>query len=147
MWITAMATATVLAVFSAVSFAQTDDQSTDAKHIHVNNVEELLDNIARYDDKKVQVSGKVEEIDGHAFILESGGVFNDEIVVVIPKEKEKELSVKEESNVTVTGTVRTVGVVEIEREYGLDLDPEIEIELERVEAFLIADRIEHKDGC
>jgi hypothetical protein len=152
-----MATATVLAAFSAASFAQTDDQSTDAKHKQVNNVEELLDNVARYDGKKVQVCGKIEEIEAHTFILESGGIFNDEIIVVMPKGKEIALQfinsdgglalIEEDSNVIVTGTVRTVGAVEIEREYGLDLDPEIEIELERVKAFLIADRIERKDSC
>lgn len=131
MWTTAM----VLIVFSAASFAETE-------YKYVENVEELLDNVAYYADKKVQVSGEVEEIDGRAFILESGGVFNDEIVVVI---SEASMRVMEDTDVTVSGTVRTISFVEVEREYGLDLDPEIEVELENREAFLIADHIKQRE--
>lgn len=131
MWTTAI----VLTVFSAASFADTE-------YKYVENVEELLDNVAYYADKKVQVSGEVEEIDGRVFILESGGVFNDEIVVVL---SEASMRVMEDSDVTVSGTVRTISFVEVEREYGLDLDPEIEVELENKEAFLIADRIEQRE--
>lgn len=131
MWTTAI----VLTVFSAASSAETGYE-------YVESVEELLDNVAYYADKKVQVPGEVEEINGRAFILESGGVFNDEIVVVMP---ETGMRVTEDVDVTVSGTVRTIGLVEVEREYGLDLDPEIEVELENREAFLIADRIEQRE--
>lgn len=132
MWTTAM----VLTAFSAASFAETGYE-------YVESVEELLDNVAYYNGKKVQVSGEVEEIDGRAFILESGGVFNDEIVVVISGAS---MRVMEDEDVTVSGTVRTISFVEVEREYGLDLDPGIEVELENREAFLIADRIEQREG-
>ena len=135
----AIAVATALMIFSIADFAQAAGPQT-SQILELEDVEELLDNVARYNNQKVKVSGEVEEvIDRQAFILESGGLFNDEIVVLIPKNN---MRVEEDSEVTVTGTVRAVGLVEIEREYGWDLDPQIKIELENVEAYLIADRIE-----
>lgn len=138
MWVAAI----VMITLSAVSFAQTNQSIDKTRYQFVENVEELLDNIARYDNKKVRVPGEVEEIDRRAFILESGGVFQDEIIVVMP---ETGMWVREDADVIVAGTVRTISIIEIEREYGLDLDPEIEIELKDREAFLIAERIEHRD--
>lgn len=149
--------AAVVMVFSLMGSAQAAGQSTGSAQTSgqsgqsagsapqtVKDVETLLDDVARYNGQKVQVSGEVEKIiDPKAFVLESGGLFNDEIVVLQPQGK---LNVKDDSEVTVTGTVRTVGLVDVEREYGWDLDPQIRIELERVEAFLIADRIESKKG-
>ncbi|EDZ65767.1 hypothetical protein NOC27_2447 [Nitrosococcus oceani AFC27] len=106
----------------------------------VEDVEELLDNIERYDGQKVTVSGEVEErIDKRSFILESGGLFNDEIVVVMPKGN---LNVQEDDEVAVTGKVRAVKFVDIEREYNWVLNEEIKSEIEDVEAFLIADHVE-----
>lgn len=139
MWTAAMAIATALTAFSTASFAQ------DAEYVE--NVEELLDNVARYDGKKIRVSGEVEEIDERAFILESGGIFNDEIVVVIPERGVTVTErITEEEHATVTGMVHTISLVEVEREYGWDMHPEIEVELERVEAFLIAERIDAWEG-
>ncbi|EDZ65450.1 hypothetical protein NOC27_2130 [Nitrosococcus oceani AFC27] len=124
-----------LAAVPAMSSAQTGAQPQ-----QLEDVEALLDNVVRYDGKKVSVSGEVEEvIDEKAFILESGGLFEDEMVVLKPAGN---LMVKEDYEVTVTGTVRAVALVDIEREYGWDLDPQIKIELENIEAFLIADSIE-----
>lgn len=160
-------TAAVLITFSAMSFAQTTGQQLGSEDQPMGSgaqpmgsgaqqmggetqqiktfedVEELLDDIARYDGQKVKVPGEVEEkIDERAFILESGGIFNDEIVVMMP---EGRLMVTEDSEVVVTGTVRAIGFVEIEREYGWDLDPQIKVELEDVEAFIIAESIEQKE--
>lgn len=133
----------VLMVFSAMSFAQTDSQQTSGEPRNFETVEELLDIVSRYNGQKVRVSGEVEEIiDQQAFVLESGGLFNDEMVVLMPK---GQLQVEEDYEVAVTGTVRTVGLIDIEREYGWDLDPHVKLELEHWEAFLIADRIEIKE--
>lgn len=141
------ASATVLILFPAVIFALTNSPPTNGVVKKFETVEELLDdNVAQYRGRNIQVSGEVEEINGRTFILESGGtfriffressgIFNDEIVVVVP---EKKILVMEGSDITVTGVIRTVGLAEIEREYDLDLAPEIEAELNEVEIFLIA---------
>jgi hypothetical protein len=55
--------------------------------------------------------------------------------------------IEEDSNVTVTGVARTDDIDEIEREYGWNISPQIKTDLEKVNAFLIADRIERKDSC
>ncbi|ADJ29392.1 conserved hypothetical protein [Nitrosococcus watsonii C-113] len=117
-----------------------DGQQAGGQAQTVEDVEKLLDNIERYDGQKVTVSGEVEErIDKKAFILESGGLFNDEIVVVMPKGN---LNVQEDDEVTVTGTVRAVKFVDVEREYDWVLDEEIRTEIEDVDAFLIADHVD-----
>ncbi|QBQ56435.1 hypothetical protein E3U44_03555 [Nitrosococcus wardiae] len=141
-----MATA-LLMTFSVITSAQAAGQQAGGEPQTLENVEELLDDVLRYDGKKVRVSGEVEElIDQHSFILESGGLFNDEMVVLIPEGNMKaHARVTEDSKVTVTGTVRAVGLVEVEREYGWDLDPHLKVELENVEAFLISDNIEQKE--
>jgi hypothetical protein len=131
------------AMLFAVGSAFAQEQAETAA-VQVEDVEELLDNIDRYVDTRVSVSGEIEEhIDSQSFVLESGGLFNDEIVVVVPQGAEglDLMQLREDSDVVVTGTLRTVSRLEIEREYGWDLDPEIEVELEDVEVYLVADRI------
>lgn len=106
----------------------------------VENVKELLKNLEHLDGQKVTVSGEVEErIDQTSFILESGGIFNDEIVVVMPKGK---LNIQEDDEVTVTGTVRSAKFVDIESEYNWALDEETKSEIEGEDAFLIADHVD-----
>jgi hypothetical protein len=139
MWALALAAVTILTVFSTTTFAETTNQLAQGVVKKFENVEDLLDNVAEYDGRRVQVSGEVEKIiDTRSFILEGGGIFNDEIIVFIP---EKGMIVTEDSDVTVTGVVRTVGFVEIEREYGWDLDPQVKTELEKVKVYLIAENI------
>ncbi|ADJ29393.1 hypothetical protein [Nitrosococcus watsonii] len=106
----------------------------------VEDVKKLLKNIERYDGQKVTVSGEVEErIDKKAFILESGGIFNDEIVVIVPKGN---LNVQEDDEVTVTGTVRSAKFADIENEYQWVVNEEIKDEIEDTKAFLIADHVD-----
>jgi hypothetical protein len=141
MW-SATIVAAILIVFSAIGLAQASDQSTD-NVIKVKNVKELLDNIVRYNGKKIQVSGKVDKIlDDHSFILESGGIFNNEIVVIVPKNN---IKVKEnESPVTVTGTLSTADLIETETYYGQKLNPELSIEKDEVAAYIVADSVEEQ---
>ncbi|HYO58395.1 hypothetical protein [Archangium sp.] len=108
------------------------------------NVEQLNDNIAQYSGRQVSVAGEIEEwLDSRSFVLESGGLFNDEIAVVVPPNA-KGLDLQrlhEDADVVVSGTVRSVPVIELERELGWDFDPELEVELEGTKNFLVVDRI------
>lgn len=132
-----------LSALFAVVPALAQEQS--AAPVAVEDVEELLDNIGGYANDRVAVSGEIEEhIDPRSFVLESGGLFNDEITVIMPAGAEglDPTLLREDSDVVVIGTLRTVPVVEIEREFGWDFDPEIEAELEDVRTYLIAEKIE-----
>jgi hypothetical protein len=144
MWTATIAAAAILALFSAVSFAQTASQPTDDGVVQkFEDVEELMDKVEQYDGRKIQVSGEVDKkIDDHSFILESGGFFNDEIPVLMPKDS---VAIKEDSDVTVTGVVRTGGIDEIEREYGWNVSPQIKADLKKVKAFLIAEKVVQKE--
>lgn len=140
----AMIMAAVFIILSIVNLAQANGQQTGSEPREFENVEKLLDNVARYNGQKVIVSGKVEKrLTQKAFLLESGGLFDNaiynEIVVLIP---EGDLQVREGRSVTVTGTVRVKDPGEAEREYGREVDQDIKMELKNVEAFLVAERIE-----
>jgi hypothetical protein len=145
MWAPAMAAAAILALFSATSLAQTTSQSTtdDGVVQKFEDVEALMDDVKQYDGRKVEVSGEVDKkIDDHSFILESGGFFNDEIPVLMPKGG---MTIKEDSDVTVTGVVRTGGIDEMEREYGWNVSPQTKTKLKKVKAFLIAEKVVQND--
>lgn len=108
------------------------------------NVEQLNDNIAQHSGKQVSVAGEIEEwLDSRSFVLESGGLFNDEIAVVVPPNaKGVDLQrLSEDADIVVSGTVRSVPVIELERELGWDFDPELEVEFEGTKHFLVVDRI------
>lgn len=117
--------------------------SAATKAMVIEDVETLNDNIAKYNNKTVRVKGEVKDkIDPKAVTIESGGIFNDEIVVVAGKNMKGDLaSLKDDANVEVTGTIRTVPVVEIRRELSWDLNPELVAEFEGVDVFLVADEI------
>lgn len=108
------------------------------------DVQELNSNIDQYVGQKVSVAGEIEEKYGpQSFILESGGIFNDEILVVVPKEA-RGLSgqqLRDDADIVVTGTVRTMTVVELERELSWDFNPEFEMELEGTRNYLVAEQI------
>ncbi|MFP5386180.1 MAG: hypothetical protein ACLGHN_08885 [Bacteriovoracia bacterium] len=124
---------------SFTAFAQ--KTGAQEKPVQVADVETLMDNISDYQGKKVTVTGEVEDvIDKKSIIVESGGIINDEIVV-IGRDSLNPKALKEDAKVQVTGTVRAVPVVEVEREVGWDLEPEVEAELKAVNVFLVADEI------
>lgn len=108
------------------------------------NVEQLNDKIAQHAGKQVSVAGELEEwLDSRTFVLESGGLFNDEIAVIVPPNA-KGLDVqrlREDADIVVSGTVRSVPLIELERELGWDFDPQLEMEFEGTKNFLVADRI------
>lgn len=108
------------------------------------DVEELNDTIAQQTGKKVTVAGEIEEwLDARSFVLESGGLFNDEIAVIVPPDVKglDTQRLNEDADIVVSGTVRAMRVVDVERELGWDLQPELEVELEGVKHFLVAERI------
>ena len=112
------------------------------------DVEALLDNPAEFVGKQVSVPGEVEYlIDQQTFVLESGGIINDEVVVFIPEEfpKEQLPLVVDDAELVVKGILRAFNVIEFEREIDWwDWTPEIEAELERVELVLVAEDITSK---
>ncbi|AEI67179.1 hypothetical protein [Corallococcus macrosporus] len=111
------------------------------------DVEELNDNPAKYAGRTVSVAGEIKDkIDWRSFVLESGGIFDDEIVVLVPGDSQglTPLRLSEDANVVVTGTVRSLPLVEVERQLGWDLDPELEVELEGTRDYLVADRIDYQ---
>jgi hypothetical protein len=108
------------------------------------DVEQLNDRIDTLIGNRVTVAGEIhKKLDAQSFVLESGGIFDDEITVIVPRDA-KGISMRsfaEDSDVVVTGTVRTAPLVEIERELGWDLDPQYEIEFEGNRNFLVAEKI------
>ncbi|QBQ55327.1 hypothetical protein [Nitrosococcus wardiae] len=139
----------LLLAFSALGFTQMTSQGGNIEPQAVENVEALLDKEARYYGQIVTVPGKVKDgIVPHTprtFILESGGFFNDEIVVVIPANLiERGISVREGSEVRVTGTVYPINLEAIKDKYSKNLTIGTQVRLETMDAFLIVDRIEYQ---
>lgn len=110
------------------------------------DVEDLNDNLQRYSGKQVQVVGEAREpIGTAAFVLESGGLFDDEIAVIVPKNlKGFSMPPEDDQKLMVTGTLRSLQIVDIEREYDLDLTPELEVELGPRRFYLVASAIERR---
>lgn len=107
----------------------------------VKDVETILDNVSLYNGKKITVTGEIQDRpDARSFVLESGGLLNDEIVVIDAKRKTA-VKLDEDSQVSVSGTVRAAPIVDLRRELSWDLDPQIETELEGAQAFIIAEQI------
>jgi hypothetical protein len=91
-------------------------------------VEEVKDWPAGYMGKVVTLVGEVEE--HHAsgsFRLDGKGTWwDDEILVVVPREQAATLA--EGADVRVTGEIALFTVTEVERDYGIDLANEVEVE-------------------
>lgn len=137
---------TILIASLFVSFPAWTQQGKSAV-ASLNDVETLMDNPTKYDNQKISIKGEVkDQIDSQSFVLESGGIFDDEVVVLMsPQMKEaKAKTPKEDSAVTVTGTVRMVPIVEIRRELSWDLDPQMEAELQGAKVFVVADKVAKK---
>lgn len=116
----------------------------------VDDVQTLNKGISNYDNKKVKVTGEIKDkLDKRSFVLEGGGIMNDEIVVVVdPKVQGQKTAnvdkLKENAKIEVTGTVKAVPVASVREELSWDLDPKIEVELEGVTGVLVAETIAKK---
>lgn len=107
------------------------------------DVESLNDDITKLNNKKVTVTGKVDnKIDPKAIVIQGGGLLNDQLIVYGPRLNQQTLaSLKEDSKVKVTGTVRTMSGADFRREFGWSVDPKVESEIDDQKAFLLADEI------
>lgn len=136
-------TAVVMTVLLS-SMAWANKNTTTKNLIEVKDVETIMDDLNKYSGKVVRVTGEIEDkIDSRSAVLESGGIFNDEIIIISgPNLKGSSIdSLKEDTNVTVTGTVVMKPITDIRREYDWNLDTGIEPEFSDVKAYLIAEEI------
>jgi len=117
--------------------------AANAKPQVIKDVETLNDDIKKFSGKSVTVSGEIEDkIDSKTVVLESGGVFNDEIVVIAgPNFKGNFANLQEDATVMVTGTVVVRPIAEIRTQYTWDVTPDMQTEFRDVTAFLIADEV------
>lgn len=114
------------------------------KVLDVTDIETLNDDIKKYDGKTVRVKGEVEDkIDTRSVVIESGGVIDDEIVVIGgPNLKGQQIAdLVEDSEVVVTGTVVSKPMAEIRKQYGWNVDEKMAGEFRNVKSYLIADEI------
>lgn len=130
--------------------AQMQQEVADEKTavVPVDDVEALLDKRATMNNKRVSVSGEVEEVlDQRTFILESGGLFNDEVVVFLDKgvtADDIQRLIKEDKEIIVNGTFKALSVVEIERDYDWDFKPEIEAELNKAGSYILGSELKEQ---
>lgn len=112
--------------------------------MEVKDVESLNDDLGKFSGKVVRVKGQIQDkLDARAVILESGGIFNDEIVVLTgPNLKGPQVNaLNENTEVVVTGTLFTKPLAELKRTYSWNVDKDTEQEFSDVKAYLIADEI------
>ncbi|PCC74124.1 hypothetical protein SAMN02745121_08493 [Nannocystis exedens] len=97
------------------------------------DVDQVKEHPAWYYDKKVRVTGEIDEIYSNlAFSLEgTGWAFDDNITVLTKKPADPAASATfaKGDELIVNGTVRRFVVADIERDLGWDLAPEVEIKL------------------
>lgn len=115
--------------------------------MRVPDVETLIDDLQKYSGRRVQVEGKVEEnIDKRSFVLASGGIVSDEIVVVGSPEDPTDLTtLPKDTKLTVTGTVILKPVSGVKKKGVWTLTPQIATGFQDVKAFLIADEINRRE--
>jgi hypothetical protein len=107
------------------------------------DVEELRDDLNRFTNQTVKVAAEIDTwIGPRAFIIESGGIINDHVLVVVPPAAKgiQAKDLKTDDDVLITGKVRALTVLELERELGWNLEPQLEAELSTTR-ILVADNI------
>lgn len=92
------------------------------------SIEEVRDWPNAYIGRVITATGKVEEkYASGAFTLDGAGTWwNDDILVVVPREQT--VGLDRGTEVRVTGEIMRLTVVEVEREYDLDFENELETE-------------------
>jgi hypothetical protein len=89
--------------------------------------------------ERVTVDGKVDHVYGPQVFTMKAPIFQDDLLVVAPKELVAEaLAAPEE--VEVVGTVRKMIVSEVEREFAIDFDNAVEVKWEE-RPFLVAESL------
>ncbi|MGE0529350.1 MAG: hypothetical protein AB7G93_06065 [Bdellovibrionales bacterium] len=137
-------TAPIAMLFAFSTWAGDANKAKQASNAtQVEDVETLMDNVSQYTGKTVSVKGEVKDrVGDRGVVVESGGMLNNEIVVLSSDSTKQKLSaLTEDEEVQVTGRVVTKPVAELKREYAWSLDQETESKLRDVKAYLIADDI------
>jgi hypothetical protein len=110
--------------------------------IPMKNVKTMINEKAHYDGERISVAGAVRTIfDRKSFVIESGGGFNDKIIVLSTGAAGNEV-VHKKDKIKVTGTLRVGQLSELKRE-GLisNIDPQVESQVDKATSFLVADEI------
>jgi hypothetical protein len=134
-----------LVVVTSAALANTVRKGDTANRFE--DVEDLMDRVEQLDNQTVTVAGEVDKlIDPQSFILESGGIINDEIVVVMDKKlmDAQKAMATDDANLIVTGTVRRIPVAQLRKELGWNFDSKWDEKFGRVKSFLIASEIQRK---
>jgi hypothetical protein len=134
-----------LVVVTSAALANTVRKGDTANRFE--DVEDLMDRVEQLDNQTVTVAGEVDKlIDPQSFILESGGIINDEIVVVMDKKlmDAQKAMATDDANLIVTGTVRRIPVAQLRKELGWNFDSKWDEKFGRVKNFLIASEIQRK---
>lgn len=111
-------------------------------------VDQVKEAPGQYYDKKVRVTGEVDELySERAFKLEgTGWAFDDDITVLLKEPVPANLGrLSRDDELIVTGTVKRFTVADIERDVGWDLSPEIEVRLKE-RPVLVADMVRRVAG-
>lgn len=117
-----------------------------AAPVNIEDVETLRDNEEKYVNSEIRVTGEVADIleASRSFVLEGGGIFDDQITVIGTSKTNPVMKVKNNDKLEVTGKLVKLTVIDIERDYGIIFDPEIKAELEDVKYYLMASKITSK---
>lgn len=115
--------------------------------MRVPDVETLNDDLSKYSGRRIQIDGKLEEnIDKKSFVLSSGGIISDEIVVVGSPEDPTDLTtIPKNTKLTITGTLLLKPVSNVTKDGTWTLTPQITTGFRDVKAFLIADEINRRE--
>ncbi|MBX3019886.1 MAG: hypothetical protein KF767_18510 [Bdellovibrionaceae bacterium] len=115
--------------------------------MRVPDVETLNDDLSKYSGRRIQIDGKLEEnIDKKSFVLSSGGIISDEIVVVGSPEDPTDLTtIPKNTKLTITGTLLLKPVSNVTKDGTWTLTPQITTGFREVKAFLIADEINRRE--
>ena len=110
------------------------------------DVEALMDKVENLNGQKVAVSGEVDDIAGTTFVLEGGGIINDEIVVVLGKgmEDAQKGLVADDSEIQIEGTIHQGRLVDASGELGVNFDSDLRDRLNKVQQYLVAEKITRK---
>lgn len=110
------------------------------KVVKFKDVESLNDDLVKYEGRMVSVIGAVQDrVDERAFVLASGGLLNDEIVVLMDKSLKSQ--VEERKTIEVVGVIRTLPLDKVKESFGWDLNPQTRTRLQRVKTFLVAQQL------
>jgi hypothetical protein len=129
--------ALALGLFACKNQESTDNPEEGSSVAHGEPVKEVVKNPAY--GEHVTVDGKVDEVFGPRVFTMKARLFQDDLLVVAPKDLVVEaLAAPEE--VEVVGTVRKMVVSDVEREFAIDFDNAVEVKWEE-RPFLVAESL------